>query len=164
MGSAAGSLAAAANRVGLTVTEYQDRVNAGLRWCFRDQAWESAESFGKDSSRTDGLARSCRRSTNAASRRNYLPKGRPKPGRRFAPARDGDKVQARRRIDHLINIGLLPDPNELPCSDCGHRTGPGERRHEYDHHLGYDAEHHEDVEAVCTTCHYARERERGVYP
>jgi hypothetical protein len=33
---------------------------------------------------------------------------------------------------------------------------PGERRHEYDHHLGYAAEHHGDVEAVCTVCHRAR--------
>ena len=41
--------------------------------------------------------------------------------------------------------------------DCGHEYGSGERRHEYDHHLGYAAEHHEDVEAVCSKCHHARE-------
>ena len=160
MGSAEGALRAAATRIGLTTTEYLDNLNKGLRWCYRDQAWESADLFGRDASRPDGLARSCRRSKNAAAKRTYQPKPPPAHGRRFAAARDGDKGQARRRIDHLINVGLLPDPNSVPCTDCGHRVGPGERRHEYDHHLGYEAEHHEHVEAVCTTCHHGRERAR----
>lgn len=33
-------------------------------------------------------------------------------------------------------------------------------RHEYDHHQGYGAEHHLDVEPVCTFCHAAREKAR----
>lgn len=53
-----------------------------------------------------------------------------------------------------------PTPT-LPCVDCGHiRSNSEERRHEYDHHLGYAAEHHEHVEPVCTTCHHRRENER----
>lgn len=59
------------------------------------------------------------------------------------------------------NTGLLPDPNSLPCVDCGHVYAEGERRHEYDHHLGYAAKHQLDVQAVCTTCHRKRERDRG---
>lgn len=49
----------------------------------------------------------------------------------------------------------------LPCTDCGHVWGPGERRHEHDHHRGYEAEHHQDVEVVCTLCHRARCSARG---
>lgn len=33
-------------------------------------------------------------------------------------------------------------------------------RHEYDHHLGYGAAHHEHVEAVCSRCHHRRAEER----
>jgi len=49
------------------------------------------------------------------------------------------------------------------CAQCGrlcgwcHAYATGERRHEYDHYLGYAPEHHEHVQAVCTTCHGARE-------
>ncbi len=48
-----------------------------------------------------------------------------------------------------------------PCADCGHVWAEGERRHEYDHHNGYAAEHQLDVEAVCTVCHHAREKARA---
>lgn len=73
------------------------------------------------------------------------------------PPRDGDKVQARMTIAYEIRIGRRPHPNTLRCVDCQHQWMPGERRHEYDHHLGYAAEHHRDVEPVCTTCHHARD-------
>jgi hypothetical protein len=71
--------------------------------------------------------------------------------------RDGDKVQARQRINVEVRTGQRPHPNSLPCVDCGHVWSEGERRHEYDHHKGYAAEHHYDVEPVCTTCHTARD-------
>lgn len=77
----------------------------------------------------------------------------PKPN----PARDGDKVQARARVNTQVQHGLRPHPNTLPCVDCGHVWTPGGRRHEYDHHQGYAAEHHEDVEPVCVRCHKKRD-------
>ena len=84
---------------------------------------------------------------------------------RFGPApkspRDGDKKQARQRINVLVRTGRLEHPNTLPCKDCGHIWKRGERRHEYDHHKGYDAAHHYDVESVCTTCHSKRAFDRG---
>ena len=49
----------------------------------------------------------------------------------------------------------------MPCSDCGHVWVEGERHHEYDHYLGYGAEHHYDVESVCTICHRKRMSVRG---
>lgn len=54
-------------------------------------------------------------------------------------------------------MGRRPHPNTMPCNDCGHVWSEGERRHEYDHHLGYAAEHHYDVEVVCTMCHAQRD-------
>lgn len=74
-----------------------------------------------------------------------------------SPPRDGDKVQARQRINVLVRTGRLAHPNTLACVDCGHIWKPGERRHEYDHYLGYAAEHHYDVQPVCTLCHSERD-------
>ncbi len=76
------------------------------------------------------------------------------PARR-TPARDGDKRQARRRVQTLIDNGTLPRPDAVTCVDC--EDAPGR---EYDHHLGYGADHHEDVEALCAACHHKREADR----
>jgi hypothetical protein len=160
MGSAAGILKTAAARTGLGVDEYTERVSKGLLYCWRCREWHDADEFGKDSSRWSGRASSCRRSRGAAISTAYKPKPEPSAGRRYVEARDGDYKQARGRVNHLVNMGLLPDPNDVPCTDCGHVFKTGERRHEYDHHHGYGAEHHECVESVCTTCHHARENAR----
>ena len=158
MGSVAGVSKAAAARTGCTVADYAANLAAGLLWCTLDQAWEPAEDFAVDRSRARGRAASCRRSVSARARARYQTKPRPAPGRRFVSARSGDKLQARRRVNHLVDVGLLADPDDVACSDCGH-LGP-DRRHEYDHHLGYDAEHHEHVEPVCSPCHHQREANR----
>lgn len=75
--------------------------------------------------------------------------------------RDGDKLQARQRINVEVRTGRRPHPNTLACVDCGHKWKKGERRHEYDHHNGYAAEHHLDVEPVCTLCHAKRDSEKA---
>lgn len=75
-------------------------------------------------------------------------------GRRFKAARDGDKRQARRRVNHLVAVGVLPKPSAVACVDCEHIGD--DVAHEYDHHLGYFAEHHVHVQAVCKPCHAAR--------
>lgn len=80
-------------------------------------------------------------------------------GMRHVAARDGDKKQARARVNHLVRTGRMPHPSTLPCTDCGH-AGEG-RLHEFDHHLGYAAEFHESVEIVCCKCHRARSVARG---
>jgi hypothetical protein len=76
------------------------------------------------------------------------------------PARDGDKAQALQRINVEVRTGRRPHPNTLPCVDCDHVWTENERRHEYDHHKGYAAEHHLDVKPVCTTCHAIRDSAR----
>lgn len=85
-------------------------------------------------------------------------RGIPNPDRQ--PPRDGDKIQARRRVRLLVRLGYLPRASDLPCTDCGQRWVEGEAWFGYDHYLGYDAEHHEHVEPVCIPCHNARERKR----
>lgn len=77
------------------------------------------------------------------------------------PARDGDKKQARARVNRMVQRGVFPHPNSLPCEECGHVWHEGEKRHEYDHHLGYDALHQLDVEVVCPTCNKLRAVARG---
>lgn len=72
--------------------------------------------------------------------------------------RPGDRKQARRRVNYLVQAGRIPHPNDLPCVDCDHVYQTGERRHEYDHHKGYDTLQAQlDVVAVCTTCHHLRD-------
>ncbi len=84
-----------------------------------------------------------------------------KPGPAPMPARDGDKQQARQRINVEVRTGYRAHPNDLACVDCSHVHVQGERRHEYDHYLGYAAEHHGSVQSVCTTCHAARDNAKA---
>lgn len=81
----------------------------------------------------------------------------PKP----ATPRDGDKKQARQRINVEVRTGRRAHPNTLACFDCGHVWSEGERRHEYDHYLGYAACHHASVQPVCTVCHARRDSARA---
>lgn len=138
----------------------------GTKWCTACKRRHPICVFGRDASRGDGLSVSC-----LASRRSGKPLGwhgspnvnqmTGRPGPTPIPARDGDKKQARRRVNVLVRSGRLPHPNAIACADCGHTWKHGERRHDYDHHLGYDAEHHLDVEPVCTLCHRRRADDRG---
>lgn len=155
-----GALKIAAQKTGDTVAGYKRRVARGQKWCTTCKAWHRLSEFGKDASRWDGASAGCRSGRNAKKRSGYKTKPRPK-GRSFIPARDGDAKQARGRVNHFVKVGLLPDPDSLPCYDCGHIWIPGGRRHEYDHFLGYAAEHHEQVQAVCSKCHHDRERGRS---
>ncbi len=161
MGSALGVMKVAAARVGLTLEDYQARKDAGEKWCGGCRTWHGRAEFDVDRSRSDGLKSTCRMFVNSKRRANYVRAPRAVRGRRFVDARNGDKEQARRRVNYLVEAELLAPPNNVPCTDCGHVWAEGERRHEYDHHLGYAAEHHEHVEAVCTTCHHHRETARA---
>lgn len=71
------------------------------------------------------------------------------------PPRDGDKLQARQRINVEVRTGRRPSPNSFPCADCGHFGD--DRRHEYHHYRGYAAENHSDVMPLCTACHSRRD-------
>ena len=157
--TASGAIKIAAQRIGISEREYREHLVKGEKWCMTCHSWHLRQAFGVDRSRGDGLASACKEAKNKTHRSEYSPRPRPLPGRVFVPFRSGDKKQARSRINHLVNIGLLPDPNTIQCCDCAHLGGG--RRHEYDHYLGYSAEHHEHVQVVCSRCHHRRAWERG---
>jgi hypothetical protein len=73
---------------------------------------------------------------------------------RLEPPTDRDK--ARLLIKNQVRRGLRPHPNSFPCADCGHQYKDDEKRHVYDHHLGYAPEHYGHVEPVCDYCHGKR--------
>jgi hypothetical protein len=127
-------------------------------------AWHSISAFGRDANRYDGLTALCAEQRNSRSRSRYVPVPLDKRKRMgsppFAP-RDGDKVQARQRINVLVRTGRKPHPNSIPCTDCGHKWKRGERRHVYDHYLGYAAAHHYNVQSVCMLCDVQRSLRRG---
>lgn len=157
MGSRLGVMKTAARRAGVPLDEYQLRIDAGEKWCRSCRAFEPISVFGIDLSRGDGFASECRASKAARPRRRYS-SDNPAPGRRRLPPREGDAEQARGRVSTLINAGVIPPASALSCFDCGDTTGAS--RHEYDHYLGYGSAHHEDVQAVCASCHHKRELAR----
>ena len=160
IGRRLGAIKTAARRLGMSFDSYMAARRAGMKHCISCRQWLASESFCSDADRGDGKSAKCRSCSSSASRSGYTTKPRTR-GRVFVPAREGDRRQARRRVNYLVELGLIQHPNDVPCTDCGHLWSAGSRRHEYDHHLGYSAEHQLSVEAVCTTCHHARERARG---
>lgn len=157
-GNAEGALKTAAKLRGLTVEEYKARA-ATEKWCRTCGEWHAHAEFGADPSRGDGLSTVCTASRRVRERRPRTVQRSLVPARRVV-ARDGDRRQARRTVNAHVEAGRWSAPNESPCVDCGHEWAPGERRHEFDHHLGYAPEHHESVEVVCTSCHHERELRR----
>lgn len=128
------------------------------KWCTACKARHPRTAFGSDPSRGDGLAARCLASRRVTQRKPQL--GRP--GRRGwqVDTRDGDKKQARRRINYLVETGRLRHPDDEPCIDCGDQVFVGKFRHEYDHAKGYDGENQLYVEPVCSRCHHNREEAR----
>lgn len=160
-----GAIKALANKAGIPLAVFLDTLSKGLKWCYYCKTFHALADFGKDSTRYDGLTPLCVKARSERRKINYVPV--PKETRKYGPnpyvPRDGDKKQARQRINVLVKTGKLPHPKTLLCTDCGHVWKEGERRHEYDHHLGYDAQHHYHVQPVCTQCHTKREINRGCW-
>ncbi len=154
-----GAFKRAAKLAGLVFDDYISRLDAGLKRCICCREWLNLDLFKADSSRWDGRVAKCHACANRANREAYIPVPfelvKPPGARRLAP-RDGDKLQARHLINQDVIMGLRPDPNRLYCAYCGHFGQ--DRRHEYHHHMGYEAQHHYDVLPVCSKCHHAQER------
>lgn len=142
MGSVSGVEKVAARRIGLTLEAYRAKVASGLKWCTGCKEWHPRSEFVRDRSRGDGLRAHC------------LKRDRARPRGRRAPERE----EARRVVAVAVRYRRLPHPSRMACHDCGH-TGE-DRRHEYDHYLGYAEAHRLDVQAVCTLCHADREKAR----
>jgi hypothetical protein len=149
---------------GISVDEYRDLLARGLSRCRTCKAWKSRSEFHRNKNISTGLSVDCKPCMKVLAAARYVPvplTERRKRGAQQAPPRDGDKKQARRRIQYLIKACKIPNPNTVSCVDCGHLGQ--DHRHEYDHHMGYGAEHHETVEVVCKPCHFRRERALGTY-
>lgn len=145
----------AAGACGLPLEEYRRRRDAGEKRCNVCKQWKPEREFNIDRSRGDGLYPGCRDCQNARSRAKYtvIPFDKRKP---YGPSpgipRDGDKKQARSRVNKLVQRGRLPRPNDVRCSRCGHIGN--DKRHEYHHQNGYGKRFHTDVTVLCTTCHH----------
>ena len=145
-----GALKIAAGRRGITVHQYLRKVKDGFKWCSGCKLWHLYIEFGLDSSRNDGLSTVCLKYRKIMYEKSYKQRPRKK-GRKFVDPRDGDKKQARRRINHLVDIGLMPRPSTLICIKCNGYNDS--KRNEYHHHNGYGVDHHEDVIVLCSSCH-----------
>jgi hypothetical protein len=66
-----------------------------------------------------------------------------------------EKWTAHAAIRRMVADGRLAKPSTLKCSDCPKNAD------EYDHYLGYSAEHRRDVQPVCYGCHAKRKWARG---
>ena len=153
-----GATLIAVKKIGISLREYNRLVSIGLKRCSYCKIWLDRKLFNSDVTRHDRLSPVCKNCRKKQYRMKYVPKKRvSRLGCRYVIVRDGDKLQARARINHLIDVGLLPKPNDLPCIDCGHLWKIGERRHEYDHYNGFEGKYHETVEVVCSRCHHKRE-------
>lgn len=150
----------AARKCGIHVDEYRIRVQRGEKHCHRCRIWKPVDFFGSDSTRYDGVSAVCSDCRRERAKAMYVKVGRvSRKGHRLVAIRDGDKLQARARVNLLVKIGRLENPNKLPCYDCGHRDN--DRRHEYDHFAGYASDKQECVQAVCTLCHKKRDCKRA---
>lgn len=136
-------------------------MNSGnVKWCTRCKAEHQISEFGNDRTRYDGLSASCLKSRRVSVRkRPGYQNGAYRHGW-MEPTRDGDKLQARRRINYLVEQGRIPHPDSLDCMDCADAIWVGSFRHEYDHARGYDGENQLYVEPVCSRCHRIREENR----
>jgi len=162
-----GALKCAAKKTNTPIGEYLAKIEVGEKWCYHCREWHPRSAFGPNKVKKDGLDGVCYVGRRSLYKKYFkpIPAELSRQGQKpETPARDGDKKQARARVNHMITRGLLPKPNDLPCVDCGHIWKKGERRHEYDHFNGYGVNAHVDVEAVCTTCHVLRGKERGENP
>jgi hypothetical protein len=157
-GNHTGVIKTAAKRIGISVAVYLANIETGLKWCCKCRQWRQRLDFAKCSSESDGLQGECL-NCNGKRRETRIRSGRGKLASLRTTARDGDKKQANARVQRLVDAGVIPHPRSVPCFDCGHLGS--DRRHDYDHYLGYSVEHFEDVQAVCVKCHIKRGIARG---
>jgi hypothetical protein len=151
-----GSAKIAAARIGISVEQYLQNVNSGLKWCISCRTFLSRDFFFDSTTRADGKLTQCKECSRVKRRNRY--KQNPQRIGRGSSPRDGDKIQARYSVRNCVRKGKLVHSRTVPCTDCGHIGD--DRQHEYDHHLGYEAINHLKVECVCVLCHRKREQQR----
>jgi hypothetical protein len=151
----------AAGKLGISVEKYIQNIQSGLKWYSACRLWLQCDSFGQDKSSFDGKNSRCKVCQRALYRKKYKPipiEQRKPRGFNTKPSRDGDKNQARAKVNYAVTCNKLPHARNVPCFDCGHIGS--DRLHEYDHYKGYDAINDLEVEYVCVPCHVKRGRDR----
>src|SRR6185369_549903 len=118
-----GALKIAAKKTNTPLPEYLAKRTAGEKWCYYCRDWHPISSFGKNKRKADGLDASCLNSRKIRYQQTYeplLPELSRRGQRPGTPSRDGDKAQARQKVNYAVQTGRIPSPNSLPCTDCGH--------------------------------------------
>lgn len=149
-----GAIKLAAQKIGVTAEDYRLRTSSGEKHCRICRKWKPRADFNADISRYDRLQSFCRDCKHAGDKARYIPaelRGRKPLGPKPTEGRDGDKIQARLRVNQAVKRGRMPNPNDVACHLCSH-TG-SDRRHEYHHHKGYGSQNQLEVQSLCTTCH-----------
>ena len=141
-----GAIKTAAKKAGISVSEYIDKISNGLKKCTICKDWKDIDLFSTDRSRVDGKASRCNDCSKTLWRLKSMHSNK------RVERRDGDKAQAKARINQDVSQGLRPNPNDLFCSLCGHKGN--DLRHEYHHVCGYGKNHHYDVLPLCSKCHH----------
>lgn len=90
MGSPLGAQKIAAQHHGLSLEEYQARLDAGLKWCSAGEHWIPQVQFSKDRSRSAGLSARCK----GCDKAHYT---RRKPRQRELDAQNRAHINARMR-------------------------------------------------------------------
>jgi len=140
---AIGGHAFAANRLGVSLPEYESHLSAGQRWCSYAKHWVDARQFTASALPKGGPCKSC--STIKNSNR--------KPYKQRASKSEPHLKWARYKVYYAVKKGLLPHASTVACSQCQHLGE--DRKHEYHHHKGYAKKYALDVIPVCINCHKA---------
>jgi 5-methylcytosine-specific restriction endonuclease McrA len=59
MGSFTGTKKVAAQKLGISLDDYEMRLSSGLKWCTKCKTWKQREQFYKDITRGDGMSAMC---------------------------------------------------------------------------------------------------------
>lgn len=127
-----------------------------MKICGHCKRNKSTPEFSTNSRYKDGLHNWCRECSREY-RREYE-KTHPRPysvRKKEYYLGNKDHLKARRRVNHLVERGLLPKVHTMTCVDCG-----GKAAH-YDHYKGYEMENWESVQPVCVRCSGQRDIDRG---
>ena len=136
MGSLIGTTKTAASKLGLTLEQYQEKIQQGLKWCFLGKHWRSMDAYHADKSRGDGLKSSCKVCAYQKKQRKD----------ELVPDSSVIQQAASNAVRTAVRQGKLPKVTTLQCK-CGNGA-----RH-YHHTKGYTEEHWLDVEPLCISCH-----------
>ena len=154
-----------ASKAGISVEQYLANEKFGMKWCTDCESFVDQDYFYDTSSRgrarKHSYCKSCSRIRSKRANDLRLSTSEEFSKRETFP-RDGDKKQARYRVNREVHKGNLPHAQTVACIDCGHVGS--DKKHHYDHYLGYAGINHLAVECVCVSCHQKRERQRNQQP